>query len=169
VKLIIPLMLAAVAGAAAPTNDAPACVSALTLPDSALDLRLEYRQVSSDLALRRLQVATLLALNGHLDTDLYVRIGEHVLPPGRHPFGFTVGVGGGMRFFVVSGTEALPLAFQSIEPGWESPRLSLQLHYVDRGEALLVWHLGAHGGRATVHLGSDRAPEHAPDDEPGDR
>jgi hypothetical protein len=174
------LVVATLVGATWVADDeAPACAVTLTLPQSAQTLRLEYRQVGPDLSayretggldaagLKQLQVQSLLSQGGQLRSDVWLRLGDRTLRPGRRPLGFTVGEHGGMHLFVVDGLEAIALESQPLEPGWSSPRLALQWHYVDRGAARLVWHVGRSAGAVHVGLGTDASPD-APPRKPSD-
>jgi hypothetical protein len=164
--------LAAAAWVAA--EEAPASAVSLTLPQSSQTLRLEYRQVGPDLSpyretdgldatgLKSLQVQSLLSQGGQLQTDVWLRLGDHALRPGRRPLGFTVGEHGGMHLFVVDGTHAVPLESQPLEPGWSSPRLAMQWHYVDRSAVRLVWHVGEAAGAVHVGLGTEDSPDSPP-------
>ncbi|HZL99025.1 MAG TPA: hypothetical protein VFD43_02135 [Planctomycetota bacterium] len=166
----------------APVEDSPACSVSLLLPDTALDLRLEYRQVGPDLSRYRepagataadvdkLRVLTHLALGGTLSSDVWISAGGHALAPGRRPLGFTLGADEAMHLFLVDGTQAVPIAGEAFAPGFESPRLLLQLRYVSRGEARLDWHWKKAAGSIALRLGTTEeaaapapAPAPAPD------
>lgn len=156
------------------TEEPPGSAVSLTLPQSALTLRLEYRQVGPDVSvyreradldaagLKALQVQSLLSQGGQLQSDVWLRLGDETLRPGRRPMGFTVGEHGGMHLFVVDGTRAVALPSQPLEPGFSSPRLALQWHYVDRSAVRLVWHLGEHAGAVHLGLGTDDSPDSPP-------
>jgi hypothetical protein len=164
--------LVAATGVAA--EEATAGSVSRTLPQSSQTLRLEYRQVGPDLApyretegldaagLKALQIQSLLSQGGQLQIDVWLRLGDRSLRPGRRPLGFTVGQHGGTHLFVVDGLEAIALDSQPLEPGWSSPRLALQWHYVDRGAVRLVWHVGKYAGAVHVGLGTDESPDAPP-------
>ncbi|MHC4845186.1 MAG: hypothetical protein ACYTCU_03390 [Planctomycetota bacterium] len=166
------------APAAAPAA-APASAISLSMPGSGLDLSISYRQIDTDLRpflegsglderdLHKLRVAAILAQGGKLATDMELRVGETLLPPGRYALGFTVGAGEAMNFFLAHGNEISLLAGEAIEPGWTSERLLLQLVYVTRNETHLLWHVGSRAGRITLHPGGVERDEAA--DEPSGR
>ena len=168
------------ADVAAPAEDPP-CSMSLTLPQTALELRLEYRQLGPDLArylepqgvdavdLHQLQVMSLLAQGSKLKTGVTLRVGGHVFKPATYSMGFTVALGGALRFFLVDGTEAVPLPSLELDPGWVTERLVMHLEYAARTSVRLVWHLGAKAGRIDLGLGGsapETAPESAPEAEP---
>jgi len=164
--LLLPPAPSAPPAQAAPAGEAPACSLELTLPQTALELRLEYRQVGPDLSrfreaagateaeVRKLQVMTHLALGSSLSSDLWLTVGDRPLKPGRRPLGFTLGADDAMHLFLVDGTEVVPIAGESFDPGFESPRLLLQLRYVSRGEARLLWHWKMAAGSIRLGLGT---------------
>jgi len=176
VKLVCAMLTVGALGAATwvAVDEAPASAVSLTLPQSTQTLRLEYRQVGPDLSpyretagldaagLKALQVQSLLSQGGLLQSDVWLKLGDRALRPGRRPLGFTVGEHGSMHLFVVDGLEAISLASQPLEPGWSSPRFALQWHYVDRSEARLVWHVGEYAGAVHVGLGTDESPDSPP-------
>ena len=156
-------------GPGAPT--APASAISLSMPGSSLDLSISYRQIDPDLrpflegsgldgrGLHQLRVTALLAQGGKLATDMELRVGETLLPPGRYAVGFTVGAGEAMNFFLAHGNEVVALPSEAVEPGWTSDRLLLQLVYVARNETHLLWHVGSRAGRITLHPGGvEREP-----------
>lgn len=154
---------------AAPADEAPECSVELTLPQTALELRLEYRQVGPDLSryreppgateveLRKLRVMAHLALGSSLASDVWLTVADRPLKPGRRPLGFTLGADDAMHLFLVDGTEAVPIAGESFDPGFETQRLLLQLRYVSRGEARLVWHWKRAAGSIRLGLGTPEA------------
>jgi hypothetical protein len=93
-------------------------------------------------------------------------VGGRALKPGKRPLGFTLGHDESMHLFVVDGKEAVPLAGEFFEPGFESPRLLLQLRYVSRVEARLLWHWKKAAGSIPLGLGT---PEAAAAPAPGAR
>ena len=150
----------------APAGEAPECSVALTLPDGSLDLRLDYRQVGPDLSrfrepegataadVDKLRVLTHLALGAGLSSDVWLTIGDRTFKPGKRPFGFTLGRDEAMHLFLVDGKEAVPLVSDFFDPGFESPRLLLQLRYVSSSEARLLWHWKKAGGSIRLGLGT---------------
>ena len=164
--------------AAAP-GDAPTCLTTLTLPQSALELKLECRQLDPDLAkfleplgmdaqgLRQLQVMCLNAQGARLSTGVALRAGDHLFQPGRtpYPLGFTVAQGGALRFFLVDGMDAIPVPSEELTPGWRTERLVMHFEYASRSEVRLVWHLGEKAGVLKLGLGSSASP--APAGTPG--
>ena len=167
--LLLPPAPAAPPAQAAPADEAPECAVELTLPQTALGLRLEYRQVAPDLsrfreppgatevALRKLRVIAHLALGSSLASDVWLTVADRPLKPGRRPLGFTLGADDAMHLFLVDGTEAVPIAGEPFDPGFESPRLLLQLRYVSRGEARLLWHWKQAAGSIRLGLGTPEA------------
>ncbi len=177
-KLVLPLLLATTLGAPAPTASAPECTTTLVLPDSALQLALRWRQSGSDLTpflepadldplgLKALRVRSLLAQGLQLRSDVQLRVGDVVLPPGSRPLGFTVAPGGAPRFFAVAGQEALELPSQEVEPGFAAPTLLLQWIWIDRSEARLHWHVGDRAGAIVMKLGLTGPRQDEPEPEP---
>jgi hypothetical protein len=106
-----------------------------------------------------LRVQCLLAQGAELDTDVSLRAGDVLLPPGRWKLGFTVPPGGGPRFFVVAGQQALSLPSREVAPGFDSPTLLLQWLWTDRARASLHWHLGTRAGAIDFALGAEGTPE----------
>ena len=157
-KLLLPLLLAAGLVAPAPPATAPECSSTLTLPDSALELAVRWRQVPRDvqaynegtgldaMGLKALRVRCLLAQGAQLRSDVQLSAGDVVLPTGNRPIGYTIGPGGAVNFFAVTGETAVDLPSQSVEPGFESPTLLLQWLWVDRAQVQLHWHVGDRAG-----------------------
>jgi hypothetical protein len=150
----------------APADDAPDCSLSLTLPQTSLGLRLDYRQVGPDLSRFRepqgadaadvsaLRVKAHLALGSSLQSDVWLTVGERTLRPGRHPLGFTLGSDEAMHLFLVDGNEAFPLSGELRAADFESPRLLLQLQYVSRDEARLQWHWKKAAGSIRLGLGT---------------
>jgi len=165
---------AAPAATAAPVDKAPDCSVALTLPDTGLGLRLDYRQVGPDLSrfreppgasradVDKLRVMAHLALGASLSGDVWITVGDRALKPGRHPLGFTLGDDEAMHLFLVDGNESVPIAGEPLVPGFESPRLLLQLRFVSRGEARLDWHWKKAAGSIALRLGTPEAAAAAP-------
>jgi len=168
----------------APADEVPGASVELTLPQTALELRLDYRQVGPDLSrfrepegataadVDKLRVLAHLALGATLSSDVWLTVGGRALKPGKRPLGFTLGHDESMHLFVVDGKEAVPLAGEFFEPGFESPRLLLQLRYVSRGEARLLWHWKKGAGSIPLGLGTPEAaaaPAPAPAPQPAGR
>jgi hypothetical protein len=168
----------------APADEAPDCSVELTLPQTALDLRLDYRQVGPDLSrfrepegataadVDKLRVLAHLALGASLSSDVWLTIGDRTLKPGKRPLGFTLGHDEAMHLFLVDGSQAFPLVSEFVEPGFESPRLLLQLRYVSRSEARLLWHWKKAAGSIRLGLGTPEAaaaPAPAPAPQPAGR
>ncbi len=165
-KLTLPLLIGAALALAPPAAERPDAVASLTLPESSLQLRVAWRQLPPDLAvfsegeglsagdLKRLQVASLLAQGASLQSDAFLRVGDRVLEPGRYGLFFTVGVGGRMNFALVDGADVVPLSSEPLEFGWASERLLLQLQWISRHEARLIWQLGRNGGSFRLVLGT---------------
>jgi len=174
--IAIPPFLAPLPSSGAPA--APASAISLSMPGSGLDLSISYRQIGPDLRpflegsglgerdLHKLRVTALLAQGGKLATDMELRVGETLLPPGRYALGFTLGAGEAMNFFLAHGNEVVALASETVEPGWTSDRLLLQLVYVARNETHLVWHVGSRAGRITLHPGGVERDEPPADELP---
>ena len=153
----------------AAAEGAPDCSVSLTLPATALALHLDYRQVGPDLSkfreppgataaeVNKLRVMTHLALGSSLSSDVWFTVGERALKPGRHPLGFTLGDDEAMHLFLVEGNEAFPIAGEMLVPGFESPRLLMQLRFVSRGEARLDWHWKKAAGSIALRLGTPEA------------
>ena len=59
--------------------------------------------------------------------------------------------------FLVEGTEAHPILGDVRAAGFESPRLLLQLQYVSRDEARLLWHWKKAAGSIRLGLGTQEA------------
>lgn len=171
-----PATPAAPSAQGAPADDAPDCSVALTLPQSGLDLHLDYRQVGPDLSkfrepqgasesdVKQLRIQAHLALGSSLASDVWLTIGDRQLKPGKHPLGFTLSHDDTMHLFLVDGTEAFPLSGETFAPGFESPRLVLQMQYVSRNEARLLWHWKKAAGSIRLGLGTPdaAAPFEAP-------
>jgi hypothetical protein len=60
-----------------------------------------------------------------------------------------------MRFFLVDGTESVPIPSEELTPGWSTERLVMHLEYVGRTDVRLVWHLGEKAGVLKLGLGAD--------------
>ena len=164
-KLLLPLLLAATLAPPPPVAAAPECSATLTLPDSALQLSVRWRQVSHDvqpysegsgldaLGLKALRVRSLMAQGAELRSDVELGTGDVALPTGRRPIGFTVAPGGAPRFFAVTGEQAVDLPSQAVEPGFVAPTLLMQWIWVDRSQAKLHWHLGDRAGEIVFRVG----------------
>ena len=136
----------------------------LRLPAQGREVSLSWRQVGPDLSawvqpegldsrgLRMLRVQSVLAFGGALKTDVALKIGDLRLAPGKHPFAFTIDRGDALRFFVVDGTEALPLPTEAVEPGWDAPALNLSLVAEGSDKLHLVWHVGRRAGRILLRV-----------------
>ena len=166
VKFVFPLLAVLLLFPAVPT---PAeCRISLKLPGSGREVQVSWRQVGPDLSpwvqtegldsrgLRMLRVQSVLALGGVLDSDVPLLVDDLRLGAGKHPFAFTIDRGDALRFFVVDGTEALPLNSEAIEPGWDAPVLNLSLVAESADKLLLVWHVGRRAGR--IVLRADLGP-----------
>lgn len=168
---ILAVLALALLLAPAPAGPAPACTSTLVLPDSGLELTLRWRQVGTDVSrylegeapdartLGQLRVQCLLNQGLELDSDVGLRAGEVLLPPGRWKLGFTVAAGGAPRFFAVVGQQALDLPGREVAPGFESSTLLLQWLWTDRTRAALHWHLGTRAGAIDFALGAEGTRE----------
>jgi hypothetical protein len=155
-------------------NDDPSCSTTLTLPETALELRLEHRQLGPGLSrfqepegvdaigLHQLQVASHLAQGLSLKSGVSLRAGAHVFKPASYRMGFTLSQGGAMRFFLVDGTEAVPLESTELKPGWVTERLVMHLEYAARSDVRIVWHLGDKAGAIALGLGTDGPPPAPP-------
>ena len=150
----------------APVTEAPDVRTSLRLPHSAQDLVLEYRQIEDDLAafvqpaglsgheLQKLRVQALLVQQAAFSCDVEFRNDETRFGPGRRPLGFTVDPGGVVRFFLVDGRDAVPIVSEPVETDERSPRLVMNLEYVDRAEARITWRLGDRAGTIVLKLGA---------------
>jgi hypothetical protein len=167
VKLILPLFVLPLL-LLPPAPEPAECRLELRLPGSGRELSLSWRQVGPELSawvqpegldargLRLLRVQSVLAFGGVLETDVPLKAGELRLAAGRHPLGFTIDRGDALRFFVVEGTEALPLPTEALEAGWDSPVLTLSLAAESADTLHLVWHVGRRAGR--ILLRADLGP-----------
>jgi len=145
--------------------DEPEVAMTLRIPNTKLELGLGYRQVeAADLSrfqepdgaseedLQHLRVKTIFAVAGKLTADVGLRSGEQSFPAGEYDFGFTVAKGGDVNFFVVIGQRAFPLASEAVKSGINTSRLTMQLLFVSRTEAELLWQLGDKAGRIKLTM-----------------
>lgn len=170
-KILLALLtaLALLPARGLPEDEPPACTVSLTLPESALDLRLEYRQVGPDLSrfrepssatgmeVQKLRVLSHLAQGSSLSSDVWLTVGDVTLRPGRHPLGFTLGADEAMHLFIVDGTQAFPITGEIRAAAFESPLLSMQLLYVSRDEARLLWTWKRSAGSIRLGLGTQES------------
>ena len=168
---LLPVLLLSVLLAPAPLATGPQASTTLSLPDSALDLTLRWRQVPRDLApylepecldawgRKALRVRSLLAQGAELDNDVALRAGDTLLPAGRWKLGFTVPLGAGPHFFAVVGQDALDLRSLAVEPGFDAPALLLQWVWIDRARVQLHWHVGTQAGAVDFVLGAEGSPD----------
>jgi len=180
--LLVGALLAFVPAPAGPNED-PTCSIMLTLPQSALELRLDQRQIGPDLSryqepegvdavgLHQLQVMSHLAQGLMLKSGVTLRVAGHSFKPASYRMGFTVTLGGALRFFMVDGTEAVALPSTELKPGWSTERLVMHLEYVSRSDVRMIWHLGDKAGSIALGLGTsgpDPVPPTQVAPQPGD-
>lgn len=163
-KLAAPLLALFLVVPHAP-DPAPEAEVSLRLPDTAQDLEVAWRQLGTELSawlepqgatpqdLHRLRVQSILAFGGSIRSDVDLRAGGHRFREGKHPFGFTLDQGGALRFFMVDGTEAIPLPSDGLDAAWLAPHMVLSLAYVKKDEVRLLWHVGEKAGSITFRLG----------------
>lgn len=152
------------AGAIGPAGPSPDTRVSLRFPETSHDVEVSYRQIEpdlsdyavtsgDDLALRSKQLQATLAFGGRLTVDVPFKIRERGFAAGKRPMAFTVDGNGALRWFLVEGQDTVPIAFEPVEPGFDSPRLTMQLQFVTRSEVHLLWHLGTRAGLLTLRTG----------------